>query len=155
MCEQLEQASGKRKDKWGQARHERRMNYLRQVFADARFRQKLRYGVFHQVGDFDAATVVTIAKAISWRRPTGKYTTTVYVDGLSKTKRREYSLRLRRLHLPVRHVRGVARDESDALTRLADAIAGFVRDALEGEAPEVEALFEKVRAEGVLVELGE
>jgi len=31
LCEKLEKVSGKRRDKWGRAKHERRMQYLRQA----------------------------------------------------------------------------------------------------------------------------
>ena len=65
------------------------------------------------------------------------YTTLIYIDGLSRTKRREYGARFRRVGLPVRRVRGITRDESNALIRLADSIAGFVRDALESESGEI------------------
>ena len=65
----------------------------------------------------------------------------VYVDGLGKTKRHEYGRRLRRSGLPVRQIRGIAKDESNALIRLADALAGFVRDALTGEDEAAQALY--------------
>ncbi len=31
LCEQLEKVSGKRRDKWGRAKHERRTQYLRHI----------------------------------------------------------------------------------------------------------------------------
>ena len=105
LCEQLEKVSGKRRDKWGRAKHERRMQYLRNIFADDRFKEALCYSVYHQTIDYDTATIDAITKTVSWRKPTTKYTTLIYIDGLSKTKRREYGARLRRLGLPVRQVR--------------------------------------------------
>jgi len=48
---------------------------------------------------------------------------------------------------------GVARDESNALTRLADAIAGFVGDALNGHFREIKELYERARREGILIEV--
>ena len=133
LCEQLEKVSGKQKDKWGAAKHERRMRYLGHVFADDRFKGILRYTVFRQTRNYDAATGSAIARAVRDTRPIGNYKTLIYVDGLSKTKRHEYAVNLRHLGLSVRQVRGIARDESNSLIRLADALAGFVRDALEGE----------------------
>jgi hypothetical protein len=41
LCQQLEKASGKQRDKWGRAKHERRMQYLRHIFADDRFKETL------------------------------------------------------------------------------------------------------------------
>jgi hypothetical protein len=56
--------------------------------------------------------------------------------------------RVRKLGIAVRKVRG-ARDESDELIRLADAVAGFVRDALEGSSV-MQALFDQALRRGVI-----
>jgi len=153
FCEEVEQKSGKGKFKWGKAKHDLRMQYLRQVFSDDRFKGNLHYSLFRESTDYDAVTVMGIAKAIYWSKPSGKYTSLVYVDGLSKTKRREYSVQLRRLGLRIHQVRGIARDESNALTRLADAIAGFVRDALEADQGDIRSLFQKAKRDKVLIEV--
>ena len=55
--------------------------------------------------------------------------------------------------MPVRQVRGITRDESNALIRLADSIAGFVRDALESETGEIKELYNRIKSEGKLIEL--
>lgn len=153
LCEQLEQISGKRKDKWGNAKHDRRMRYIRHIFADGRFRGLLRYEVFRGTKDYDTSTITAIVTSVKWDKPSGKYTTMVYVDGLSKTKRQEYGVRLRHMGLPVKRIRGVARDETNALVRLADAIAGFVRDAMDGKSEEIKKLFREAKRGGMLVEV--
>ncbi len=86
-------------------------------------------------------------------KPSDKFTTLIYVDGLSKTKRHEYGARLRRFGLPVRKIQGIAKDETNALTRLADAIAGFVLDAVDGNSEEIKALFQKAKRDGMLIEV--
>lgn len=129
------------------------MRYLSHIFADDRFKGCLRYVVFRRVRDYDTSTIVAIAAALKWEKPNGKFTTLVYVDGLTKTKRHEYGARLRRFGLPVRRVRGIARDETNSLTRLADAIAGFVRDALEGSSEEIKKLFHKAKRDDMLIEI--
>lgn len=153
FCEKAERKSGKGKFKWGKAKHNLRMQYLRQVFSDDRFKGNLRYSLFRESTDYDAVTIMGIAKAIYWSRLSGKYTSLIYIDGLSKTKRREYCVQLRRLGLRMQQVRGIARDESNALTRLADAIAGFVRDALETDQGDIKTLFQKAKREKVLIEV--
>ena len=153
VCEQLEKVSGKGKFKWSKAKHELRMRYLRHIFADDRFAGKLRYCLFRNTRDYDTATIEAIAKAVRSKPPADRYTTLIYVDGLTKTKRREYGVRLRKLGLPVRQVRGIARDESNALIRLADTTAGFVRAGLGGKTKDIQALFERARRDGVLVEI--
>ena len=148
LCERFEKVSGKHKDKWGKAKYARRLSYLRLVLADPRFKNTLRYCLFQQTRDYDAAMVAAICEAIFWLKPTSPYTSLVYVDGLRKTKRHEYGRRLRLSGLPVRQVRGVARDESNALIRLADALAGFVRDALTGEDEAAQALYNRALLSG-------
>src|SRR5258705_11187532 len=60
ICEQLEMSSGKRKDKWGEAKHKDRMRYIRHIFADNRFNGCLRYEVFRQTIDYHSATIKAI-----------------------------------------------------------------------------------------------
>lgn len=153
LCEKLEEVSGKRKDKWGKAKHQRRMRYISDILTNNHFKGCLRYCRFHNTRDYDKSTVEAIVSAVRWKKPSGKYTTLVYIDGLRKTKRHEYGTRLRHLGLPVRRVRGVARDETNALTRLADAIAGFVRDALDGKSGEIKTLFQKAKRKGMIIEV--
>jgi len=56
------------------------------------------------------------------------------------------------LHIRVRKVRGVRKDESDALIRLADALCGFVRGAVEGQEA-MQGLLEQGKRTGFLKEL--
>lgn len=153
LCEQLEQVSEKRKDKWGATKHDRRMKYLRYIFADERFKGALRYELFYNTRDYDTSTITAIASAVRWRQFIDKYVAFVYVDGLTKTKRREYGAKLRHLGLIVYQVQGIARDETNVLTRLADAVAGFVRDAIDGQSEEIKSLFQKAKRDGILIEI--
>ena len=75
------------------------------------------------------------------------------MNGLSKTKRRQYAVGLRRFGVPIRKVMGVAKDESNALTRLADSIAGFVGDALQGRFKEIKQMYERAKREKILIEV--
>jgi hypothetical protein len=60
------------------------------------------------------------------------YTTTVFVDGLhSRFEEHRFARGLRQLGVRARKVRGL-NDQSDQFIRLADAIAAFVRDGLDG-----------------------
>ena len=153
LCEQLETLSGKHKDKWGATKHDRRMRYLRHIFADDRFKGKLRYSLFRHTREYDASSVEAIAKAVLWDKPVKSYTSIIYVDGLSKTKRRDYAVALRRFGIPIRKVMGVAKDESNAFTRLADSIAGFVGDASIGRFKEITELCDRVKHDEILIEV--
>lgn len=61
---------------------------------------------------------------------------------MKKTERRAFAVGLRKLKVKIRKVRGVRRDENNILIRLADAVAGFVRDVLEGD-EKMEKLYKK------------
>ena len=61
------------------------------------------------------------------------YDARVYVDGMQKSERRAFTAGLRRLHVHVGFVRGLT-DQADEFIRLSDAIAGFLRDEMEGDA---------------------
>lgn len=120
-------------------------------FTDDRLKGLLRFEVFRKTTDYDTATITAIGDAVKWEKPSGKYTKLIYVDGLTKTKRHEYGTRLRHLGLPVRKIKGVRKDEANALTRLADSLSGFIHDALDEESEEIKALFQKAKREGMLI----
>ena len=153
LCEQYETISKKGKFKWGKANRIARLRYLKLIFADDRFKDALRYVVFGNVKkQFDETTVRAIARAVLWSSPKFPYAALVYVDGLSREKRHSYSARLRNLGVSVYQVRGVAQDESSPLTRLADALAGFVRDAKTGDM-EAQAMFERASHDQEIIEV--
>ncbi len=55
------------------------------------------------------------------------------MDGLRKTERRAFASELRASHVSPYKVRGVLKEENNAMIRLADAICGLIRDAEEGQ----------------------
>ncbi len=126
----------------GTAKKELRLAYLRRIFADPRFSSSVRYSVFREATGYDVATVLAIAKVINSKKPADRYTTLIDIDGLNKNKRQYYGSELRKLGVPTRKVQGVTKDENNALIRLADAIAGFVVDALSGKDAETLSLFQ-------------
>lgn len=153
FCEEIEEKSGKGKFKWGKAEPKRRLDYLRRIFSSKSFKWKLRYSIYKEQVNYDMATIVGIAKAVHFKEPSRGYTASIYIDGLHKTKRHKYGSELRKLGVHTRKVQGVAKDENNSLTRLADAIAGFVRDALTEEDGETQKLFHKTVKDESLVEV--
>ena len=71
------------------------------------------------------------------------------MDGLARSERQHFARRLRQQSIVVDKVRGV-KDESDALIRLADAIAGFVRHSLDEKHAGLQAMYQTALAEGTL-----
>lgn len=86
------------------------------------------------------------------RKSQGLYETTVFVDGLKRSERHRFSAGLKRLNVRVRKVRGVRKDENDPFIRLADAIAGFVRDYLEGN-EKVADCYRRAESKGIIKHL--
>ncbi len=62
----------------------------------------------------------------------GDYFVTVVIDGLNKREADLMRINLRGLGVKYKTIRGM-KDEQSVFLRLADALAGFMRDYLEGE----------------------
>ena len=153
LCESAEEISGKRKKKWGKADKNKRLAYLRTVIQHAASQNvTLFYNVFHKTTDYDAATIESIAEAIRVLRPSGSRVY-IYIDGLAKTKRGNYKTGLRKRSCPVRKVSGIRKDENEPLIRLADAVAGALRDLLEYEGSGLREILDLALQQGILVEL--
>lgn len=108
---------------------------------------KLYYALFEETTDYLTATVQAITDTLK-ATTLMDYDATVFVDGLSRTLERAVGLSLRRSGSHVKKVRGLD-EENDALMRLADAVCGLVREAIQGEAA-FEALRQRCVESGVL-----
>jgi hypothetical protein len=156
VCEKLEAASGKGRAKWRKASWEARMRYIRFVCADERFHKSLCYLLRFDSPDIHEATIDAIARAIGIRideKNDEGVKASVYVDALSKEKRHEYAVALRRMGVPIYQVRGVAKEENNALIRLADALAGWVNDAVASEYPDAIEALQRAEQNGTTVKL--
>ena len=151
LCEEVEKTSGKGKVKWNEARHHKRLNYIRRVLREPAFKRKLNFAIYRDSQDYLPLTVLTIARAIvarEWRT----YNVSVLIDGLPRSLRGWVGSELRHFHIQVRKVRGVRKDEANALIRLADAVCGFVRAAKKGQ-KDYQVLLRKAREKEVINEL--
>jgi hypothetical protein len=96
--------------------------------------------------------LTTITQAVTAGAAGQPARATVLIDGLQKTVRQDVAAALRVQLQPhsirVEKVRGLD-EESDALMRLADAMAGFVRHALEGR-PALASLLAESQRQGVI-----
>lgn len=92
---------------------------------------RLGFAIYRDAQDYAAVTVETIAAALA-SESTADCEITVLIDGLPRSLERTVGLQLRRQGVNAKKVRGI-KDENDALIRLADAVCGFVRDAMEGQ----------------------
>ena len=148
--ERIEAESGKRHIKWHKSSVARKIAYIKAVLACPIFQRTIFFSHYTNSQAYVDLTVYTTAKAIL-QRAQGDYKTTVIVDGLSGAEVRHFSSELRKLHIRIRKVRG-AKDETEPGIRLADAFAGFIRDALEGESYAQE-LYQEARRSGFVREV--
>lgn len=149
VCEAIEAASGKNRAKWIRSKPERRYAYIRQVLKETRLQGKLYVRIGHDVKDYASFTNETIAWAV---RTVAResYKVTVLYDGLPRSQERQVGSKLRRLGIQTKTVRGV-REETDALSRLADALCGFAREAVEGQ-EQLKLLYTESKREGYLLD---
>lgn len=132
--EQAEKASGIGKKKWVRAKaaYAGCNQYLESV-ATGDFKNKLFFSQYSEtgVGAYEHLTVLAIAQAVNrYREKHGlkdDYQVSVTIDGLKRPEEARVSKKLRELGIKPRKTRG-ARDDSEPLIRLADRIAGMVRD---------------------------
>lgn len=149
--EYIEASSLKGIRKWKNTKPVRRIAYLDMILASQLFIDKISYAIFLDRIDYQDLTISATAKAIISTAPINNYEAVVYVDGLSRTDRFVVGAGLRHRHVKVKRVRGLT-DESSSLIRLADSMAGFVRDYLEGD-PDMKSLYKKAVASGLVRKL--
>jgi hypothetical protein len=150
--EHIEKVSGKGKVKWMKVRGRPRLAYVKAVLSSIAFKNALYFSLYKGTKSYMALTVLSTAKAIISAAPE-RSQTTVYVDGLPRPRLRWFGTELRRLSVRSSKVVGVRREETEALIRLADAMAGFIRLALSGRDPEMTELFEQAKKEAYLKEV--
>ncbi|MGH9841557.1 MAG: DUF3800 domain-containing protein [Blastocatellia bacterium] len=148
--ERIEERSGKGKVKWRDAKDAARVEYIAQILALEALAGKLTYTLFHGTQDYLTCTVDAVAQSVTYYSAEARVT--VFVDGLPKSKIKWFGTELRRRRIAVRKVRGVRREESSSLMRLADALCGFVRAALTGRT-ELEQMLKEAKDQGVVKEL--
>jgi hypothetical protein len=151
--EEIERNSGKGKLKWSRAAPEVRLSYMRLICSEFKGKGVLRFSIYQNTRDYDLATMVAISKALHFDGLEKRYKTFLYVDVLTKSKRKWYGSELRKLGISTGKVQGVAKEISNSAIRLADSIAGWVRDAVEGEQGELSMLFEKASKNKTLIEI--
>jgi hypothetical protein len=146
----IERASGKQAKKWRKARLTERVAYLQSVFQLSELRGCIYFARYHATRAYVDLMILSTAKALH-AHGAELPQATVIVDGLSRPERPRFAAGLRKLRIRVHKVRG-ARDQADEFIRLADAVAGGVRDSMEGDAI-MRPLFEQAARHGVVREV--
>lgn len=154
FLEQVEQKSGKGKRKWINTRLKEKEKYLAYALTPDKFKEKIFYCIQHNTKAYEEQTVITIEQSIRNYISTQKitnYKAIIVIDGLPKQAEKRVGAALRRARIKTRKVRG-ERDQSNALLRLTDMVAGCVREAAEGEVTYTK-LTKKLEKEHILNEL--
>lgn len=150
QCSAIEAQSGKGQRKWVKSKYDRRLAYVQQILKIPALHGRLCFSASYDHANYLEATVQAVAGSLRLVE-SAEYQATVLIDGLPRSEEREVGLQLRRLGVPVKKVRG-AQDDTDVLIRLADAVCGFVRAALEGQ-PDMRSLLDEQLRLGVVREV--
>ncbi|MBM4402212.1 MAG: hypothetical protein FJ044_03140 [Candidatus Cloacimonetes bacterium] len=149
--EEIECVTKKGRRKWLKTREKQKVAYIRRILKVSGLKGSIYYAEYHQTTDYLPCTVLTTARAITLYAKE-KYKASVFVDGLPKTQTKWFGAELRHLRVRTEKVRGVRKESADVFMRLADAIAGFVRDAIFGNRSAAD-LLEKAKVGGFIREL--
>ena len=133
QLEKIEQSSRKGKVRWKKTSLQGRLAYLTGVLSVDSLRENLFYACYQDRKDYGHLTTLTIAQAVLYKvKEKEDYQVIVYVHKANKEERKRISAGLGRENIKKKRVRGM-REGSSALIRLADALAGFLRDYEEGQ----------------------
>lgn len=130
-CQRIERENEKGAWKWHRVSSTRQAAYARRVMNDTTFCDRLFFSVHRGSRDYFSRTMDTIGCALeAFDADDAKVT--VVIDGLPPAHEQQVSHALHRRGVHTRKVRG-ARDASEPLIRLADALCGLVRAARDGD----------------------
>ncbi|MDP1743334.1 MAG: DUF3800 domain-containing protein [Candidatus Amesbacteria bacterium] len=127
---EIEKITGKHKSKWGKAKHEIRSRYIKSTIKLIKKSGHVYYASFFQTKEYVALTAFTLAQAILMYSDKLPMESTIIIDGLKSSEQEKVSRLMKIFNIKYAKIRG-ARDESEPVLRLADSIAGLVRDAEE------------------------
>lgn len=154
FLEEAEKTSGKGKRKWIKSRAKERNKYLELTLKPKYLQEKVFYRILTNTKAYQEQTIIAIEQSIRQYTTLKKikdYKATIVIDGLPKSSELRVGSSLRKAGIKVRKVRG-SKDESSALLRLTDILAGLIRESQEKES-DYSKLVTKLGKEEVLNEL--
>lgn len=159
----IAQETGKIRPKWNKTFPEVRLAYMRRVLQDVDLFARLSFRYYEDSGNraYLEQTVSTIADALIEyvaAEAIPDCQATILIDGLTDTALEQARPILRaKLYasghqINTKKIRGVT-DDNDPLMQLADALAGFVRDARTGKDKHLSELLVKALKDGTITEV--
>ncbi len=130
--ESMEGKTGKNKLKWKKTSKDIKRRYLEELINIKELKGSIFYSTYNWTKEYSKLTSLTIAKAILAKNYTD-YEVSIVIDGLNDKERDIVRSELKGLKIKYRKIRGM-KDEQSVFLRLADTMAGFLRDATEKQA---------------------
>ena len=127
---EVEQKAGKN-SKWKKTEKRIKKKYLEGLIGIKGLKGSIFYSSYESTKEYSKLTSLTIAKAVLAKEKQD-YTVTVIIDGLNERERDLVRRELKKLRVKYRKIRGM-KDEQSVFLRLADAMAGFLREREENE----------------------
>jgi hypothetical protein len=149
--EKAEKSSGRGLSKWHSSHYSGRVRYIESIAKLEGLQGRVYARVYFEGKQYLERTASVIADSIigfANGNMIPKYRSTVIVDGLKEGEAIPMAKALRMRGLLVGKIRG-CRDESSPIIRLADSIAGLVRDAHEGNA-KLDSFAKRLKKRGIL-----
>lgn len=147
--EDIERSTGKNQRKWKKASRNIKRKYLEELVQIKELRNSIFYATYRTSIEYSRLTSLTIAKAVL-AKESKNYTVTIIIDGLNDKERDVVREELKKLKIKYRKIRGM-KDEQSAFLRLADAMAGFLREVAEKE-PYTRVFIQRLKAAHFMVE---
>ncbi len=148
---EIEKSTEKREQKWTRASWEERRDYISSILNNSAFAGIFYFSSYRDTVAYDDLMILSIAKAMNAHVASSEYIAIILIDGLPWTQKLKFSRILRKFRVKFRKIHG-ANDKYDPFVRLADALAGFVRDARAGDL-ELQKLYERALRKGIIHEI--
>lgn len=149
---EIENRVGKRRARWAKNRFEVRIAYLERILTLKELKKSVFYSTYHDTKEYISLTAHTLIQAIQHQSgDMSRYRVIVEIDGFDEVELARVRQIFKTEGIRYHKLRG-PRDESVAFIRLADALAGFLRDAHEGQ-PYTRPLLSRFKEQGVIEEL--
>ncbi len=139
----IEQSSAKHQRKWTKTSDMTKQKYLKLLLENSHLRGSCFYSVYFNSKEYTSLLALTIARSV-WVSAEANYAVSILIDGLQDTQSETVRYQLKNLKVRYTKIRGM-KDEQDALLRLADSVAGFVRDYTEGQGYTQQVFAELIR----------
>lgn len=125
----------KGKTKWTKTDNKRKISFLKIILNFKILKGNLYYSVYQDTTAYTPLVAMAVSKAVIHRTKNyeGRYKVNIVIDGLRKKDREIARKEFKNLNIKYNKIKVGLKDEQDILLRLADAMAGFIRDYLEGE----------------------